>query len=106
MTQSEIWIGKVQVAAAPESAVWPGNEDAYVNVVTWATDEDNFRLRVEEMFLSYGVRVVEFDRASKYEDVQADVSDEMFEIVLRVQTNQDWTIYGTFHTWDTDTKIV
>ena len=102
---AQLWIGVVEVSATPENPAWPGNKDAFVNVVTWASSEQEFKAKADEMFLSYGVRTVGFDRIHVVGDPSELENDEMFEIALRVRDNQQFTVFGPFHTWTSDTKI-
>ena len=100
-----LWIGKVEVRPLKGSTTLGDAKGAFVNVVTWSRDLDEFRKNAEIVLGELGLFVVDVENP---EPVSVRREKAVFEesienMVARAQGNPDAIIYGTFHTWERDT---
>ena len=78
---------------------------AFVNVVTWAHDVEEYRRNAGLVLGKLGLFVLEVESP---EPVSVRREKAVFEEVIedmiaRARNNPNAIIYGTFHTWDRDT---
>jgi hypothetical protein len=101
----ELWIGLVEVRALKRSEILGDAKGAFVNLVTWATDADEFKSNAELVFNKKGLFVIEIENPEPVSTrrKKAELDDEIEEIIDRAQDNPKAIIYGTFHTWKRDT---
>ena len=106
--EKQLWIGLVEVRALSErSQVLGDAKGAFVNIVTWASDaqeyERNARLVIGDLSGMYISEVidpepVEMRRVKREGDVEAEIED----MILRAEGNSNAIIYGTFHLFEKD----
>lgn len=106
--EKQLWIGLVEVRALDGgSKVLDGAKGAFVNIVTWASDaqeyEHNARLVIEHLgglFVSEVIRPepVETRRTKQGRRFDEDIED----MISRAEGNSNAIIYGTFHTFEND----
>ena len=80
---------------------------AFVNIVTWATDADQFRRNADVVIAALGGlfvsdvlngEPVEVRRAGLDDGFDDDIED----MISRAEANPNAIIYGTFHTFEKD----
>jgi hypothetical protein len=104
----QLWIGMVEVRPLNgKSEILGDTKGAFVNVVTWASDAEEFKRNAElvigdlgGLFISEVVNPepVETRRARTSGVFEEDIED----IISRAQGNPNAIIYGTFHTFEKD----
>jgi hypothetical protein len=79
---------------------------AFVNMVTWSSDAEEYKRNVNLVLADLGLCVVEVENPEpvsvRRERVVFD--EEIEDIINRAQGNPNAIIYSTFHTWDRDTS--
>src|SRR5882724_4759078 len=102
MSKLELWLGLVELKPIDRKAY--GAAGAYTNIVTWASNAQGFREKVEIIAAEIGMYVGEIeDVESVASRSQKSTLTEMIEdMVKRAEPNPDAIIYGTFHTYPFD----
>ena len=107
-TPKELWIGLVEVRPLKGSEYLQGSKEAFVNIVTWASDGAEFRRKADLIFGKMRLFVVEIENPEPIDTrarrLEVEEFDEVIEDMLaRARGNRNAIIYGTFHTWKRDT---
>ena len=99
-----LWIGKVEVRAAKPTDVLADAKGAFVNLVTWASNIDEFKKNAELVLVKLGLSVIDIENPEPFSirRQKADFDDEIEDMVSRAENNPNAIIYGTFHTWTRD----
>lgn len=101
ITESEsVWIGLVEVTPREDAEVLREVTGAYVNVVTWASNETQFREKAKIVMDKLKLAIMDVEGAEPIANRGALKNEELLNIVSRVQSNQKAIIYGTFQTWN------
>jgi hypothetical protein len=100
MQQLELWI----VDLKPLDREAYGAAGALTNIVTWASDIEGFRRKVEETAKTLDMRVADIEDAEPLSSrtEKWDLTEEVDEMVLRASTNPNAILYGTFHRYPFD----
>ena len=95
----------MEVRALKYSEVLGDAKGAFVNVVTWADDADEFKGNAELVLGKLGLFVVEIDNSEPVSARRktAEFEEDIEDLIARAQNNPNAIIYGTFHTWKRDT---
>lgn len=101
----QLWIGKVEVRPLRGSRILGDAKGAFVNIVTWATDAEEYRRNVDVVLSKLGLFVVEVENPEpiSIRRQKAKLDEVIEEMIERAQDNPDAIIYGAFHKWDRDT---
>ena len=103
----QLWIGLVEVRPLnSHSEILGDTKGAFVTIVTWASDAEEYRRNAELVIGHLGLFVaevitpepVELRRARTIEQFEEEIED----IISRAQANPNAIIYGTFHTFERD----
>jgi hypothetical protein len=103
--KEELWIGLVWLKPLPgaRSALLSGSATgAFTNVVTWATDDNSFRLKADVLAAEYEVYVVDVEgtepvsRRLSHSTVGPDVE----EIIEQAETNPNAILFATIHQYE------
>jgi len=89
----ELWTGRVEVLTPPTDS---GDTKAFTNVVTWASDAQEFSDQVALVFEEYGwslIGVEECGPTSAYPNL----GEEVEQMVERARDIPKACIYATFH---------
>lgn len=101
----ELWVGLVEVR--PESGDILGDaKGAFVDIVTWASDRDEYRRNADLVLGKLGLFVVEVENPEPVAERRrkgATFEEEVEDMIVRAQDIPNAIIYGTFHTWERDT---
>lgn len=106
--RKQLWIGMVEVRRARAKSEVLGNmKGAFVNVVTWAVDAEQYRQNVELVIAKLGeLLVCEVVNPEPVETRRARIGgcfdEDIEEMILRAEGNPNAIIYGTFHTYAND----
>ncbi len=106
--QKQLWIGMVEVRPRDgRSEILGDMKGAFVNIVTWASDAEQYKRNAEliigklgGLFVSEVVNPepVEARRARTSGRFEEDIED----MLSRAEGNPNAIIYGTFHTFEND----
>jgi hypothetical protein len=89
----DLWIGRVELLTPPTEF---GDTKAFTNIVTWASNAQQFKDRVASVLEEYGwslIGVEECGEASKRENIGEAVVDAMD----KARGNPNACIYTSFH---------
>jgi len=102
----QLWIGKVEVRPLKNSRVLGDAKGAFVNVVTWACDAEEFGRKASLVLGELRLFVMEVENAEpiSIRRKKAAFEDAIEDMVIRAEGNPNAIIYGTFHMWDRDTS--
>jgi hypothetical protein len=101
----QLWIGLVEVRALKGTEVLTDAKGAFVNLVTWASDAEEFSKNAELVLAKLRLFVVEIENPEpvSIRRKKAELDEEVEDMIARAQDNPNAIIYGTFHTWKRDT---
>jgi hypothetical protein len=96
-----IWIGMVEVRPFEHSELLADALGAFVHVLTWAANEDEYGRKVRELLDHLHLEMVDIQNAEPLENrrTEGDLDPEIARIAAEVRCNQSAIMYGTFHTW-------
>jgi hypothetical protein len=99
-TESEsIWIGLVEVSPRQDAEVLRETSGAFVNVVTWALNQAQFREKAKIVMDKLNLQIIGVEGAEPITNHVELENEELKDIASRVKNNPNAIIYGTFHTW-------
>jgi len=101
----QLWIGKVEVRPFKGSTTLEDAKGAFVNIVTWAQNVEEYRRNADLVLGKLRLFVVEVENPEpvSVRREKAVFDEEIEEMIARAQDNPNAIIYGTFHTWERDT---
>ena len=105
---NELWMGVIEVRSlSGHSEVLGNQKGAFVNIVTWASDAEQYRQNAELVIGELGgLFVAEVINPEPVEARRARTSgmfeDEIEDMISRAKNNPRAIIYGTFHTFEKD----
>jgi hypothetical protein len=101
---NELWIGLVELRPVDSRAF--GSAGASTTIVTWATDADEFRRKAETVASTVDMFVLDVEKVEPLARrvARETLSEELQDIVFRVESNRDCIIFGTFYTYDQPTS--
>jgi len=99
--QSSIWIGIVEVRPYSNSPLLPEADGAFVNVLTWAVDLDEFIRKAEELMDSLQLQLLNVENAEPlaHRGLETELEEGIASIAREVRQNPTAIMYGVFHTW-------
>jgi hypothetical protein len=107
--KKQLWIGLVEVRPMNgKSETLDGAKGAFVNIVTWATDAEQFKRNAELVIreLDGALCVCEVVNPEPVETRRArdrgPFEEDMEDIISRAERNPNAIIYGTFHLFEND----
>ena len=98
-----LWIGIVEVRSIdPNNELLGDAKGAFVNVVTWASGESEYRHNVELLIKKMAdLFIVDMNNIEPVEEKKRRtagiLADDVDEIIFRAEANPNAIIYGTFH---------
>ena len=106
--KKQLWIGLVEVRTTDgKSPILGDTKGAFVNIVTWASDVDeyerNARLVIGELGGLYVAEILDPESIEKRRAKRGgDLEEEIEGIISRAEGNPNAILYGTFHTYERD----
>jgi hypothetical protein len=94
-----MWIGLVEVSPQEDAEVLLDVSGAFVNVVTWASNEAQFREKAKIVMDKLKLAIMDVEDAEPIANRGVLENEELLDIVARVENNPNAIIYGTFQTW-------
>jgi hypothetical protein len=101
----QLWIGLVEVRPLEGCDVLEDAKGAFVNIVTWAADADEYRRNAELVLGELRLFVVDVVRPEPVEvrrRREGDFEEVIEDMIDRAQNNPNAIIFGTFHLWEKD----
>ena len=95
----QIWIGLVSVRSLPDSEILRDSTGAYVNVVTWASDQVEYHKKAQELMEYLRLKFVEVENPHPLKDGASVEDHDLADVVARAKENPNAIMYGAFHTW-------
>src|SRR5579864_8686507 len=97
--KKELWIGLVEVRILKDSEFFTDGKGAFVNIVTWAANVEEFRANAELVLNKLGLFVLDVENPEPVSKRRtwAELDDELEDIISRAEHNPNAIIYGTFH---------
>lgn len=94
----DVWIGVAEVSKGERCELDFGGVGAFVWWATQADSEETFLRKAKEAMKYYGLILLEVSEIRRYDEAD-DVSEDIHEIAERAMENENWTLFGTFHTY-------
>jgi hypothetical protein len=94
-----VWIGRLEVSPREDAEVLRDSSGAFVNVVTWASNEVEFLEKAAIVMKGLKLAIMGVEDAEPVTNRGVVVDEDLSDIVSRVQNNRSAIIYSTFHTW-------
>ena len=89
----ELWTGRVELLTPPTEF---GDTKAFTNIVTWASDAQQFRDRVASVLEEYGWSLIDVEECGPVSRFNR-LGEEVSEVVESAKVNPKACIYTTFH---------
>ncbi len=97
--RESIWIGLLEVSPREDAEVLRDVSGAFVNVVTWASNEAQFRKKAKIVMDKLKMAIMDVEDAEPIANRGVLENAELLDIAARVESNPNAIIYGTFQTW-------
>ena len=102
-----LWIGLVEVRSEKGgNEILRDTKGAFVNIVTWASDADEYRRNTELITGKLGLFVAGIENPEPVETRRKKGSvvfdEEIEDMISRAEGNPNAIIYGTFHRFERD----
>jgi len=96
--KAELWIGMVHLRPVRQGIV--DYAGAYTHIVTWVADASGFQAKAEEVAATVDMYVLEVEWAKPVGSLDNWLSsEELSEMILGAQSNSNFILFGTFHTY-------
>ena len=89
----ELWTATVEVLTPPTDS---GNTKAFTNVVTWASDAQEYATIIASVFEGYGWSILGIEECRSVSACHL-ISEPLSEMIERARDNPNACVYGTFH---------
>ncbi len=99
--EKEIWIGMIEVRPFDDSKLLADVNGAFVNVLTWAINLEEFRRKVEELMNYLHLDIVGMEKAEPLANrgPEDELDDAIRHLAAEVRYNPDAIRHSSFHTW-------
>jgi hypothetical protein len=99
----EVWIGLATVHQRPGAGILLDENDAYVQMLAWASSPDDFRFAVEQAFDEYGFDLLELEDVESLalRRQRAVVDPDLIAKAEEVKLT-GFPRFGSFVTWQSD----
>lgn len=100
---SSVWIGLLHVRRLPSCNLdWnPEAKGAHVWWTAWASSRQEYETSVAAVTAGYGLFIVEIAHV-RATTSESEPDDSLAEIVERTESNENYSIFGTFHNYTSD----
>jgi hypothetical protein len=102
-TSSDIWIGMVEVRPTPGCELLGEARGAFVNVLAWAVDLDEYCAQSNELIAYFGLETVGIEKNAEplaNRGAEETLDKDIARIAAEVRRNPRAIMYSTFHTWE------
>lgn len=102
----ELWTGVACLVADPKCKNFrrfgDDGKGAYVNVVAWASSEEEFKQRVEKITPELNCILLELEHIQPLKErmEQPDYPEDLIDMRSTAERQPDDIVFGTFYTWD------
>lgn len=96
-----IWIGQVEVRPFDESTLPADVLGAFVHVLTWAVDAEEFWRKARELMHHLHLELIDIEHAEPLANrgPEDQLDREIAGIAAEVRGNPNAIMYGPFHMW-------
>ncbi|MGC2301128.1 MAG: hypothetical protein WA476_20155 [Acidobacteriaceae bacterium] len=94
----EVWVGMTEVSKGQGCELDFHGVAAFVWWATQADSEESFLRKLKNALEYYKLVLLDLKEIRRFQDTD-DVSEEFVEMVERARKNEDWVLFGTFHTY-------
>jgi hypothetical protein len=103
--EKQLWIGKLEVRPMKGSTVLGDSAGAFVNLVTWSHDPEEYRRNADLVLGELGLFIVDVENPEpvSIRKEKAVFEEGVMDMIDRAEGNANAIIYGTFHKWGRDT---
>jgi hypothetical protein len=100
----ELWIGVAHVRKLEGCELLENSTGAYTNIITWASNEDEYRSKVELIASKLRLFVLEVEATEPVSQRKRkfQLDEELEELVESAERNPNAILYGTFYTYPKD----
>ena len=97
-----LWIGLVELKPLNRQAY--GAAGAFTNLVTWAADLAGFRSKAGLIAATLDMYVAEVEGAEPLSERRrrCSLTEEVYDMAIRAESNPNAIVYGTFHRYPHD----
>jgi hypothetical protein len=95
----QLWTGLLEVKPLPDADILLTASGAFVRIVTWALDADEFLIKAKKIADHLRLVLVGIQNPEPLLHSAVRDDDEVKELQGRAEANRDAILYGTFHTW-------
>jgi hypothetical protein len=97
----EIWIGMLEVRPRMDAKVIAEARGAFVNIITWAEDSEEFCRKATELMNDLHLELVSVEKPEPLinRGPEEELGEEIVDIASQVRRNPDAIMYSTFHSW-------
>jgi|SRR6185312_13825650 len=101
--QPELWIGLVEMRPRDRKAY--GAAGAFVDILTWASNASEYRVKAETIAATLDLYVVGVQKEQPLSErlVNVTPSEELEDMISRAESNPNAIVWGTFYRWNFDT---
>ncbi len=99
--KTQVWIGMIEVRPLPDCKLLETDAGAFVNVLTWAANEGQFRKKAEMLMEQLGLQIVGIENPEPLtnREAQGELDKDIADIAAKVRINPAAIMYSSFHTW-------
>jgi hypothetical protein len=97
-----LWLGLVEMKPLDHAALAAAG--AFTNVLTWASDAEEFRRKAERLAANLDMYVFDVEDVSSLSDrlLVSRPDEELEDMVVRAESDPNSVVYGTFHCYPFD----
>lgn len=103
----QIWVGLAELKANPDADIFGGSKGAYVHVMAWAEDSDEFLKVLGRSVKQLKCELIEVRDAQPWAVRDSGVIDtpkELLDMVASIEHDVTKVAFGTFHAWLKDER--
>lgn len=104
----QLWIGLAEVRPLAECTLLEGARGAYVHVMAWADDADQFRAAIVTRATELALVLIDLRETEPWairNSGDAELRNEFYEMADRLETDVKHVAFGRFHAWFQDQPV-
>ena len=104
--RQQLWIGLVEVRALTGNQILGEAKGAFVNIVTWASDAEQYKhnadLIIEKLGGLFVSEVIDPEPVDDRRKRGIEFDESIEDLIFRAKFNPNAILYGTFHAFEKD----
>ncbi len=104
----QLWIGLAEVRPLAECTLLDGARGAYVHVMAWANDADQFRAAVVKRATELALVLIDLRETEPWairSSGDSALRNEFYEMADRLESDVKQVAFGRFHAWLQDQPV-